>query len=52
VSFRKWNLNANVPDAIFRFEPPAGATRVDVAAMAQAPGAQVAPFRAAQGKTP
>jgi hypothetical protein len=36
VTIRKWNLEAKVPDGIFRFEPPEGATRVDVAALAPA----------------
>ena len=36
VTFRKWNLNASVPEPLFRFAPPEGAKRVDVPAFAQA----------------
>jgi len=36
VTIRKWNLHAKVPDQIFRFEPPEGATRVEVTALAAA----------------
>ena len=32
VTIRKWNLAATLPDALFRFQPPEGATRVDVMA--------------------
>jgi hypothetical protein len=38
VTIRKWNLGANVPDQAFRFDPPAGAMRVDVTALAGAAG--------------
>ena len=34
VTIRKWNLAAAPPDALFVFEPPEGATRVDVTQMA------------------
>ena len=34
VTIRRWNLKARVSDEIFRFEPPEGATRVEVAALA------------------
>jgi hypothetical protein len=34
VTIRKWNLKAKVPDQIFRFDPPEGAQRVEVAAFA------------------
>ena len=29
VTITKWNLNADVPEELFRFEPPEGAERVD-----------------------
>jgi hypothetical protein len=32
VTMRKWNLKATLPDVFFAFEPPEGATRVDVVA--------------------
>jgi hypothetical protein len=32
VTMRKWNLKATLPDALFTFEPPEGATRVQVVA--------------------
>ncbi len=32
VTIRKWNLQAKLPDAIFAFTPPEGATRVEVVA--------------------
>ena len=32
VTIRKWNLEAIVPDELFRFEPPAGARRVEIPA--------------------
>jgi hypothetical protein len=32
VTIRKWNLEAKVPDELFRFEPPAGARRVEIPA--------------------
>jgi hypothetical protein len=32
VTIRKWNFEAMVPDELFRFAPPAGATRVDIPA--------------------
>jgi hypothetical protein len=37
VTIRNWNLAATLPDRAFRFDPPAGATRVEVEALA-APG--------------
>ena len=37
VTIHKWNLTANVPDQAFRFDPPQGAARVDVTALAPAP---------------
>jgi hypothetical protein len=39
VTFRKWNLEAKLPDTIFAFTPPDGATRVEVRAFAAAPAA-------------
>jgi hypothetical protein len=39
VTIRKWNLKATLPDALFAFTPPDGATRVDVVAFGGAPGA-------------
>jgi len=33
VTIRKWNLQAKLPDELFRFTPPDGATRVDIPAM-------------------
>jgi hypothetical protein len=32
VTIRKWNLQAQLPDALFAFEPPDGAERIDVVA--------------------
>jgi len=34
VTIRKWNLEAKVPDELFRFEPPEGARRVEIPAFA------------------
>ena len=39
VTIRKWNLNATLPDVLFRFTPPEGATRVDIPAFGPPPGA-------------
>jgi len=39
VTIRKWNLEAKLPDALFAFTPPEGATRVEVTAFGGAPGA-------------
>jgi hypothetical protein len=36
VTIHKWNLEAKVPDQIFRFTPLEGAIRVEVAALAAA----------------
>ncbi len=36
VTIRKWNLEAKVPDALFRFAPPEGAKRIEVAAFTAA----------------
>jgi hypothetical protein len=36
VTIRKWNLEARLPDALFSFTPPEGATRVEVSALAGA----------------
>jgi len=38
VTIRKWNLAAEVPEALFRFTPPEGAKRIDVPALARAYG--------------
>jgi hypothetical protein len=38
VTIRKWNLAAQVPDALFHFTPPEGAKRIDVPALASAYG--------------
>jgi hypothetical protein len=40
VTIRKWNLTANVPEALFHFTPPEGAKRIDVTALAGAYGDQ------------
>jgi len=32
VTIRKWNVKADLPEALFRFAPPAGAKRVEIAA--------------------
>ena len=32
VTIRKWNLEARLPDELFRFEPPEGARRVEIPA--------------------
>lgn len=34
VTIRKWNLEASVPDELFRFEAPDGARRVEIPALA------------------
>ena len=34
VTIRKWNVGAKLPDELFRFTPPDGATRVEVTALA------------------
>ena len=38
VTIRKWNLDATVPEALFRFTPPDGARRIEIAAFAHAGG--------------
>ena len=38
VTIRKWNLDAKVPEALFRFTPPEGARRIEVAAFAHPGG--------------
>jgi hypothetical protein len=47
VTIRKWSLNAEVPEALFRFEPPEGSRRVEVPAFtrpeAESEGAAVGP---------
>ena len=52
VTFRKWNLKAKVPDEIFRFEPPEGARRVEIAAMGVPVGPQPVAPASAQEKKP
>ena len=32
VTIRKWNVKADLPEALFRFVPPAGAKRIEIAA--------------------
>ena len=39
VTIRKWNLQATLPDALFAFTPPEGATRIDVVAFGGPAGA-------------
>jgi hypothetical protein len=39
VTIRKWNLQPTLPDALFAFAPPEGATRIDVVAFGGPPGA-------------
>ena len=39
VTIRKWNLQATLPDALFTFSPPGGASRVEVVAFGEPPGA-------------
>jgi len=38
VTIRTWNLDARVPEALFRFTPPEGATRVEIPAFVRAAG--------------
>ena len=38
VTIRKWNLQAKLPDALFAFSPPGGATQVEVVAFGGPPG--------------
>ena len=39
VTIRKWNLQAKLPDTLFAFSPPEGATRVEIVAFGAASGA-------------
>ena len=39
VTIHKWNLQAKLPDELFRFTPPDGAIRVEVMALGGPPGA-------------
>ena len=54
VTIRKWNLKADVPEELFRFEPPEGASRVEIAAFARsgdesgAPAARPSPAKPEQ----
>jgi hypothetical protein len=34
VTIRKWNVKADLPEALFRFVPPSGAKRVEISAFA------------------
>ena len=34
VTIRKWNVKADLPEALFRFVPPAGAKRIEISAFA------------------
>jgi hypothetical protein len=40
VTIRKWNVEANLPEALFRFVPPEGAKRVEIAAFVGAGDAE------------
>jgi hypothetical protein len=40
VTIRTWNLDARVPEALFRFTPPDGAKRVEIPAFARAAGVE------------
>jgi hypothetical protein len=40
VTIRKWNLRAKLPDSLFQFTPPDGATKVEVAALGGPPVAR------------
>ena len=52
VTIRKWNLKAKVPDQIFRFEPPEGARRVEIAAMGEPGSPQPVAPASVQEKKP
>jgi hypothetical protein len=39
VTIRKWNLRAKLPEALFAFAPPEGATRIDIVAFGGPSGA-------------
>jgi hypothetical protein len=43
VTIRKWNLKAQVPDELFQFQPPPGATKVELAVLFAPAGADAAP---------
>ena len=43
VTIRKWNLQAQVPDELFQFQAPEGATRVELPVLLVADGADAAP---------
>jgi hypothetical protein len=51
VTIRKWNVKATLPDALFRFTPPDGATRVEVTAFGPA-GRTATPSAGAAGDAP
>jgi hypothetical protein len=52
VTIRKWNFEARVPEALFRFVPPEGAKRVEVEALAGPRGAQAQPAAGTSPGTP
>lgn len=43
VTIRSWNLDAEVPDELFRFEPPEGAERIELPEMVQPPAREQQP---------
>lgn len=49
VTIRKWNLEAKVPDELFRFEPPEGARRVLIPAFVGEGVPDAAPAKAPPG---
>ena len=49
VTIRKWNVKATLPDALFRFTPPEGSTRVEVTAFGPAGPSVTPPAGAAEG---
>jgi hypothetical protein len=50
VTIRKWNLEARLPDELFRFEPPAGARRVEIPAFTAEGVPDAAPAAAQEKK--
>ena len=51
VTIRKWQLDPKLPDALFAFTPPEGATRVEVQAFSPRVPEGSAPVAAADAKT-
>jgi hypothetical protein len=41
VTIRRWNVQAKLPDSLFEFSPPEGASRVEVVAFGGPPGADM-----------